>query len=261
MTMRFFRQVCPAVLVVLALLTVEAHAQTTTPKAGDIPRLSNGKPDFSGIWDRPRVVDITRDSNECGSGAPIKGCSQKGAGTLVYTPAGDQLNKAPRFDYAARCLPWGYTRAMQTSYPVEFVHTVKRFAILFESNNVFHVVATDGRDHPKNLDPSWMGNSVGRWDGDTLVVDTIGFNGKTWLDTAEHVHSDALHVVERIRFLDPDRLEYEITFEDPKIYAKPFKNTRVFIRMRPGDELMEWWCMENNKSLMDGRLTDSHNVP
>ena len=106
-----------------------------------------------------------------------------------------------------------------------------------------------------------MGNSVGRYDGDTLVIDTIGFNGKTWLDTAEHVSSDALHVVERIRFIDVDHLEYEITFNDPKIYAKPFKNTRVFVRMRPGDELMEWWCMENNKDLLEGRLSETHINP
>ena len=73
--------------------------------------------------------------------------------------------------------------------------------------------------------------------------------------------SDALHVVERIRFIDADHLEYEITFDDPKIYAKPFKNTRVFVRMRPGDELMEWWCMENNKDLLEGRLSDTHINP
>jgi hypothetical protein len=264
MTTRVFGLMLGAIFVVAALSSVaqpQASAQAATAKAADLPRLPNGKPDLSGVWDKPRVTDITRDSNECGSGAPVKGCTQKGAGTLTYTAAGDQLNKSPRFDYAARCLPWGYTRAMQTAYPVEFVHTPKRFAILFESNNVFHIVPTDGREHPKNLEPSWMGNSVGRYEGDTLVIDTIGFNGKTWIDTAEHLSSDALHVVERIRLIDADHLEYEVTFDDPKIYAKPFKNTRVFVRMRPGDELMEWWCMENNKDLLEGRLSETHINP
>ena len=265
MTTRFcglMLRAATAVAVVLVLASAQAYAQAgSAAKPADIPRLANGKPDFSGIWDRPRVTDITRDSNVCGSGAPVTGCTQKGSGTLSYTPEGEKLAKGERFDYAARCLPWGYTRAMQTAYPVEFVHTPRRFAILFESNNVFHVVPTDGRAHPKELEPSWMGNSVGRWENDTLIIDTIGFNGKSWIDTAEHLSSDALHVTERIRYIDANHLEYEVTWDDSKIYAKPFKNTRVFVRMRPGDELMEWWCMENNKDLLEGHLTDKHVNP
>jgi hypothetical protein len=242
----------------LALPVAYGQASSAAPKASAIPRLPDGKPDFNGIWDRPRVTDITRDSNECGSGAPIKGCSQKGSGALSYTEWGMEQWKGERFDYAARCLPWGYTRAMQTSYPIEFVQTTKRLAILFESNNVFHVVPTDGRSHPKNLEPTWMGNSVGRYEGDTLVIDTIGFNGKTWIDTAEHPSSEKLRVIERIRHIDADHLEYEVTWDDPKTYTKPFKNTRIFVRMRPTDELMEWWCMENNKDLLEGHLSDTH---
>jgi len=249
---------CGVLAAVLAFLPAQMSGQAGAAKSSNIPRLPDGKPDFNGIWDRPRVVDITRDSNDCGSGAPITGCKQKGAGELSYTAWGLEQWKGPRFDYAARCLPWGYTRAMQTSYPVEFVQTAKRFVILFESNNVFHVVPTDGRTLPKNPEPTWMGTSVGRYEGDTLVIETAGFNGKTWIDTAEHPSSDALRVTERIRHIDANHLEYEVTWDDPKTYTKPFKNTRVFVRMRPGDELMEWWCMENNKDLLEGRLSDTH---
>jgi len=160
-----------------------------------------------------------------------------------------------RFDYSARCLPWGYTRAWQTEYPVEIFQTPQRLAILWESNNVFHVVPTDGRDHPKNLDPTWMGNSIGKHEGDTLVIDTLGFNGRTWLDTAEHPASDALHVTERIHHIDAMHLSYEVTWVDEKMYTKPIKNTRVFTKMKPGQELMEFWCMENNKDLLEGHLT------
>jgi hypothetical protein len=253
---------------VVALAAIVFSAMTTagqTPAgqtaAAKIPHLADGKPDFNGVWDRPRVVDVTRDSNECGSGAPTKGCRQKGSGELTYTAWGQQQWRGEKFDYAARCLPWGYTRAMQTSYPLEIVQTPNRTAYLFESNNVFHVIPTDGRKLPKDIEPTWMGVSVGRYEGDTLVVETAGFNGQTWIDTAEHPSSDQLRVTERLRHIDADHLEYEVTWDDPKTYAKPFKNTRVWARMAPGSELMEWWCMENNKDLLEGHLTDNHKLP
>jgi hypothetical protein len=214
----------------------------------DIPRLPNGKPDFSGVWDHPRVADVTRDGKACGSYTP--GCSQKGSGELAFTPAGlAQWKDENRFDYSGHCLPWGYTRAWQVEYPVEIVQTPQRLALLFESNNIFHVVHMDGTQHPKDLEPTWMGHSVGWYEGDTLVIDTVGFNGKTWIDTVEHPSSDALHVVERIQYIDPRHLAYEVTWEDSKTYTKPIKNVRVFARMKPGEELMEYWCMENNRDL------------
>jgi hypothetical protein len=223
--------------------------------AEDIPRLTNGKPDFNGVWDHPRVADVTRSSNACA--ATATGCSQQGAGELPFTDWGlaQWKDVQHRFDYSAHCLPWGYTRAWQVEYPVEIMQTPDRLALLFESNNIFHVIFTDGRGHPKDLDPSWMGHSVGKWEGDTLVVDTIGFNGRTWIDTAEHPSSDQLHVVERIHFIDRQHLGYEVTWEDPKTYTKPIKNTRVLARMKPGEELMEYWCMENNKDLLEGHLS------
>ena len=229
--------------------------RSQTGKAGEIPRLSNGKPDFNGVWDHPRVFDVTRNVNACAAGA--HGCSQEGSGELSFTAWGQAQWKdvTHRFDYSAHCLPWGYARAWQVEYPVEIVQTPQRMAILFESNNIFHVVATDGRDHPKDLEPTWMGNSVGKYEGDTLVIDTIAFNGKTWLDTAEHPSSDALHMVERIHYIDPQHLGYDVIWEDPKTYTKPIKNTRVLARMKPGEELMEYWCMENNKDLLEGHLS------
>jgi hypothetical protein len=220
-----------------------------------IPRLADGKPDFNGVWDHPRVADITKDGTGCGSGT--KGCKQVGSGDLAFTEVGMKIwkDEEHRFDYSARCLPWGLTRAWQVEYPVEIMQTPQRLAYLYESNNIFHVIFTDGRDHPKNLDPNWMGHSIGKYVGDTLVIDSVGFNGKTWIDTAEHPSSDALHVVEQIHYIDADHLAYEVTWEDPKTYTKPIKNTRVFSRMKPGDEIMEWWCMENNRDLLGGHLT------
>src|SRR5499427_2785107 len=206
---RYFATAASVGLLVLFLAPAFAMGQV----AG-IPRLANGKPDFSGVWARPRVTDITRDGKGCGAGE--SGCTQKGSGPLEFTPLGAQLDKGPKFDYTAFCLPWGYTRSMQTEYPIELLQTPKRLAMLFESNNIFHVVPTDGRQMPKELEPKWMGTSVGRYEGDTLVIDTRGFNGRITLDVgAEHPTSDALHIVERLSYIDPSRVAYELTIEDP----------------------------------------------
>ena len=261
MTIRFYGSIVTAAALVAVLLWVPIPADAQSAAAKNIPRLADGKPDFNGIWDRPRVGDITRDSDACGSGSPnSKGCVQKGSGELSYTAWGMEQWKGARFDYAARCLPWGYTRAMQTAYPIELIQTPKRTAILFESNNVFHIVPTDGRQLPKDPEPAWLGYSAGRYEGDTLVIETTGFNGKTWLDTGEHPSSDQLKVTERLRHIDADHLQHEITFEDPKTYTKSFKNVRTWVRMKPGEELMEWWCMENNKDLLEGHITDTHTL-
>ena len=237
------------VLAAFCAAALPSPAQTAALQGKEIPRLSNGKPDFSGVWDHPRVADVSKDGKACGSYTP--GCEQKGAGELSFTAEGLAVwkDEEHRFDYSGHCLPWGYTRAWQVEYPVEIVQTPARMAILFESNNIFHVVSTDGRQHPKNLEPTWMGNSIGWYEGDTLVIDSTGFNGKTWIDTIEHPSSDALHVVERIAYIDPQHLSYELTMEDAKTYTKPIKNTRVLSRMKPGEELMEYWCMENNRDL------------
>lgn len=238
MTMRFL---FAAVLAAASVFSQSAVSQ-------EIPRMANGKPDFSGVWDHPRVADVAKDGKTCGS--YTVGCSQKGNGELAFTESGlAQWKDQNRFDYSGHCLPWGYTRAWQVEYPVEILQTPGRMALLFESNNIFHVVSTDGRKHPENLEPSWMGNSIGWWEGDTLVVDSTGFNGKTWIDTIEHPSSDALHVVERMSYLDSQHIAYEVTWEDPKTYTKPIKNSRIFVRMKPGSELMEYWCMENNRDL------------
>jgi hypothetical protein len=251
-----------SILIALAMMPsvwlnpASAFGQSVTPKAQDLPRLPNGKPDFSGVWDHPRVQDVTRDGKTCGGGTP--GCSQKGSGELSFTPEGAKRWQGPRIDYTAYCLPWGYSRSGQVEYPLEIVQKPDRLAFLFESNNVFHVVYTDGRDHPKDLEPKWLGHSTGKWEGDALVIDTIGFNGKTYIDTAEHPASDALHMIERISYVDGQHLSYEVTWEDSKLYTKPIKNTRVFARMKPGEELMEYWCMENNRTLLDGHLPRLH---
>jgi hypothetical protein len=239
----------------IASLPVAAQSTPSKP----VPRLANGKPDLTGVWDHPRVGDVSKDVNgRCAGGTA--GCSSIGAHDLdsTLTPFGKAENAKTKFDYGVHCLPWGYVRSWGTPYPAELVQKPEKLAILFEQNNMFHIVPTDGRDHSRNLYPTWLGDSVGHWEGDMLVVDTIGFNGQTWLDTGpERLTSDALHVIERFSRPDYNHIQYEITADDPKMYTKPWKNTRVFVLMAPGQELLEYSCDENNKEITEGHITDS----
>jgi hypothetical protein len=228
-----------AIVITAALIGLSASA-------ADVPRMPDGTPNLNGVWDHPYVPDVTKDGN-----------NQKGAGELPFTPWGADNFKnydVSQFDYTGHCLPFGLMRSMNVGgYPIQIVQYGKYLALLFEQSNWFHVVAL-GRDHPKNLEPTWFGDSIGKWDGDTLVIDTIGFNGKTRLDTRGHPHSDQMHLIERLRLTDPDHMSYEVTVDDPKTYAKPWKNARTFWRLKPGEELIEYSCEENNRDLTQGHI-------
>jgi hypothetical protein len=240
-----FLTVC-AITVWLAVPAAAQPPAKVAATASAIPRLPNGKPDFNGVWQRPYVPDMSRTAGE----------AQKGPGSLPFTPEYAQIFKdydPAKFDYTGHCLPQGLTRSMNSPFPVRIMLTDKIFTILYEAWNVFEIVHIDGRVHPKDPDPTWFGDHVGTWDGDTLVVDTIGFNDKTNLDTVGHPHSDAMRTVERFTLTDPQHITYEIKIEDAKAFTKPWTNTRVFT-LRTDWEVMEYSCEENNKDLTGGHI-------
>ena len=212
---------------------------------GPAPKLKSGKPDMSGIWNQPYVPDVGK-----------SGRGQQGAGELPFSAAGQAKWKAydaSQGDYTGNCMPFGLLRNINSPHPMQIVQNDNYIAFLFEQNTWFHAVPTDGRPHPNNPDPTWDGNSVGRWEGDTLVIDTIAFNEKTRLDTVGHPHSDNLHVIEKLRRVDAGHIAYEITIDDPVYYTKPFTNTRTFV-LRPDWEIMEYSCEENNKDITEGHI-------
>ena len=236
-------------MIALWRLLLIASVATAAALAADIstsvPRLADGHPDMNGVWQRPYVADMSRNGKD-----------QQGRSPLPFTAFGADKWKSydvSKFDYTGHCLPQGLTRSMNSPFPIQIVQTAKTFAVLYEAWNVFHIVPTDGSKLPANLDPLWMGTSVGHWEGDTLVVDTAGFNEKTNLDTVGHPHSDQMMVTERYTMTDPKHLSYEVIINDPKIYSEPWKNTRVFT-LRPDWSLMEYSCEENNKDFTEGHI-------
>jgi hypothetical protein len=233
-----------AVLAIASLVPRVAAQQEFRPPAGPAPRTAAGKIDFSGVWQRPYVPDMTKDGKD-----------QKGTPDLPFTPWGEANWKAydaAEGDYTGACLPFGMTRSVNTPEPIQIVQNDKYFTFLFEINSWFTVVPMDGRPHGKGI-PTWFGDSVAHWEGDTLVIDTVNFNGKTRLDTIGHPHSDQLHLVQRFSRPDLGHISYEMIVDDPKTFTKLWKNTRTFT-LRPDWEMMEYSCEENNKSLWEGRI-------
>lgn len=142
------------------------------------------------------------------------------------------------------CYPPGVPRIMLIPFPMQIVQLPGQVMMVFEYDHFVRFVDLERRQHPKDLNPSWLGDSIGHWEGDTLVVDTVGLNDKTWIDQVGHPHSGALHVIERIRRPDHDTLVDDITIDDPKAYLKPWSGQQVFALKR-GWHLLEYICEDN----------------
>ena len=237
------RNIFPA-CVLLLVACVASGQPRYQPPSGPTPRTPSGKVDFSGVWQKPYSPDMT-----------IVGGAGSKPMELQFTEWGLAQWKsyhAEDGDYTGACLPFGLSRSVNTPEPMQIVQNNKYFTILFEQNNWYTVIPIDGRKH-REIDPTWFGDSVGKWEGDTLVIDSINFNGKTRLDTVGHPHSDQLHYIQRYSRPDLGHITWEATIDDPKTYTKPWKNARTFT-LRPDWEMMEYSCEENNKSLWEGRI-------
>ena len=222
-------------------------ATVYVPPTGPAPRMRNGKIDFSGVWEHPYVPAMTRtDRNPA---------MQKGTNPLPLTPAGIEniknYNPERDGDYTGMCMPYGFVRSVNAPYPIQLMQSDTHIAFLFETNSWFHVVPF--RDtHNQDAAPTWFGDSIARWDGDTLVVETVNFNGFTRLDTIGHPHSDRMRLTQRFTRTDAGHIRYVMTIDDPVYYTQPWTNERTFT-LSKGD-LFEYSCMENNRALFEGRI-------
>ena len=152
--------------------------------------------------------------------------------------------------YITSCAPFGIPRLMNHAGPLEILQTPGRVLMLFETGNSQRQIWTDGRGHPADLDSTWMGNSIGRWDGDTLVVDTIGQDDKTVVDNYRTPHSAKIHVVERWKMInDGQKLQVTYTVDDPDAFNAPWSAIRNYRRVQ--QPMSEEVCAENNRNLFD----------
>lgn len=209
------------------------HGQSTQTGKDALPRRGDGHLDFSGVWSGRGHANLASD---------LPGAIPP------FTAAGKAAFEATKaqYDPTGFCLLPGVTRLTNSPYPLEVVQAPDRVAILYEYMRTFRVIPTDGRAHSKDPNPNFFGETIGRWDGDTLVADVIGFNDRSWLDAAGNPHTDQLHLIERYHLTDADHFSYEVTIEDPSFYMQPWKSTTIFTR-KPGWEIIEYSCDENNK--------------
>ena len=264
---------------VLGLLATAAQAQWLnypapgTPRTRDgkpnlaarTPRAPNGRPDLSGVW---QAEYAPPGANERLFGETLKDFAVPGDDPRTFSkyflniladfnpeeaplrPETAELLQNPgrnRESPSTRCVPQGIPRGDLDNYlPFKIIQTPAVIAVLYEESNTYRQIYTDGRQLPVNPQPTWMGYSVGRWEGDTLIVDATGFNDQGWLDATGHPQSEELRIRERFHRRDYGHMDLELTIDDPKTYTKPFtvKATEVLV---PDSDVLEYVCTENEK--------------
>ena len=268
---------CRRLFVLFALVAAGAWAQWLnyptpgTPRTKDgkpnlsakAPRLA-GKPDLSGVW---QVEPEAKGEIERMLGGALKIGLVPGDEIDTFSKyffnilADFKPEEAPLRPEAIaimrnrpqnaetpdqRCLPLGVPRAELISFPFKIVQTPGLIVMMYEPDNTHRQIYTDGRKLPADPNPTWLGYSVGHWEGDTLVVDSAGFSDKVWIDAAGHPVSESLHVQERFLRRDFGHMDLQITIDDPKMYTKPF-TFQVTELLLPDSDILEYFCAENEK--------------
>jgi hypothetical protein len=241
--MGFARGICAVAMTALATVSV---AVEEPPQLGDPALQVAGTPDsipnISGVW-QVRGFDRKFKPVE-GGDPPWQSWNKKAFDERAAAEKAGQ----PLYDPTAACLPSGTPRLIAAPYPVEIVQSADETVFLYETQHLFRVVHMNAK-HPKKVEPSFIGHAIGQWEGDTLVIDTVGLVKDTQIDEAGTLHSEQLHVVERIRKVN-DTLEIVFTVEDPKAFTKPWTSKRVW-HWRPDVRFLEYVCEENNRNAPD----------
>jgi hypothetical protein len=249
----------------LALALTAAQQPPAAGAAYRAPRTKDGKPDFNGIWQAVNSAnwDIAPHVAAAGPwelgtlGAIPPGLGIIDGTELPYLPEALKQKKenfAKRWveDPEAKCYLPGVPRVMYMPYPIQIFQSTDHITMVSEYKSALRDIYMT--NHKKAPADSWMGWSNGSWEGESLVIDTTGFNDRSWFDRAGDFHSDELHVVERITAMDKDHLNYEATITDPQVFSKPWKiNMPIYRRMEKNAEILEFRCVEYSEELIYGK--------
>jgi len=271
-----------AVTAVISVSMTRRAGQAASPAA----RTADGKPNFSGIWQALNEAHWDLQAHDARPGAvtqqgvypyayaqvpaaPVLALGAAGGvpGSLGVVEGDGQIPYAPEAaaikkenaehwidrDPELKCYLPGIPRAMYMPYPFQIVQSTNKINMAYAFTSTARTIHLDQVEGPP--DDTYMGHSVGRWEGDTLVVDVTNFNGKNWFDRAGNFHSDALHLVERFTPITPDAIRYEVTIEDPKVFTRPWKiSMPLYRRLEPNIELLEYRCIEFVEEFLYGNL-------
>jgi hypothetical protein len=234
-----------------AMAAVFALAQT--PAKPPVPRTADNKPDFSGVWQGGSLSFAVGEANAAQLGPTRVSAAPAKPEPMPYTEAAQKirqsyLDRRGIDDPMARCLMVGVPRITSMPMPFQITQTKDQVLFLYEAFHAFRI-APFNKPHPDDLEPSYMGDSAAHWDGDTLVLDVIGFNDKTWLGPVGSIHSEQMHITERYTRVDYDTILYEVKIEDPVVFTKPY-NQRATVRLREHDRVREYECSENNEDIV-----------
>jgi hypothetical protein len=222
------------------------------------PRAANGKPDLSGIWimtpalmlfEGEEALAAARAADEAAGRPPPAPAEPPPYKPDAEAKRQQYLERRGIDDPMGRCLLTGVPRIQYRPLPMEIIQLPDRVIMLYEIHHAFRIIPTDGRGHPDDVEPSYLGDSVGHWEGDTLVVDVTAFNDKTWLAGVGSIHSEQLRVTERYTRDSFDTIRYQVTMEDPIVFTKPWHMEETF-RLRPNERIREYECIESNEDIV-----------
>jgi len=241
-------------IAITVLLTwAPAHAQWLNYKTPGIPRTPDGKPNLSAP--APKTPDGKPDIAGLWqiAGLYVANIAKDIKDDVPFQPWAEALYKQRRAneskeDPTGYCIPGGVPRSDVVPYPFKIYNIPGVMLVLYEAVHSYRQIFTDGRELPKDPNPTWMGYSIGHWDGDAMVVETSGFNDHGWLDNNGRPNTDALRVTEKFRRKDFGHLEIQVTVDDSKAYTKPWTVTLPYVLL-PDTDLLEYVCNENNKDM------------